>query len=397
MLDSQLKRSLTLPLLIFYGLGTILGAGIYALIGKVAKHAEMATPWAFMLASIVAFFTAMSYAELSSRFPKSGGEALYVRKGFEKLWLSGLTGWLVVITAIVSCAAIANGFAGYLQTFINVPDFIAIITIVILMGLIAFWGIKESAVIAAIITLIEIAGLGLVIVACSSETLQFNQWNKIIPEFDLKTFSGILSGSFIAFYAFIGFEDMANVAEEVKSPEKVMKPAIMIVMFSATLLYLLVAVSVILAVPFSELGESKAPFATVLESKGISADVISVISLIAMVNGILVQIVMSSRVLYGMAKQNTAPQFYARVFSKTKTPHLATLTIVILIIIAAVSLPIETLARATSVVLISIFILVNVSLLLIKYKEKDKRAGSYFWPVMGALLSSLFLLSQVFI
>lgn len=392
--QSELKRAISLPLLIFYGLGTILGAGIYALIGKVAKHAEMAAPWAFMLAALIAFFTAMSYAELSSRFPKSGGEALYVKNGFNLKWLSGLTGWLIVITAVISSAAIANGFAGYLQVFISMPEFISIICIVVLMGAIAFWGIKESALMAAMITLIEIAGLILVIVVCSGEALQSDQWSKMIPEFDIKAMSGILSGSFIAFYAFIGFEDIVNVAEEVKNPEKTMRTAIVIVMLVATTLYVLVALSVTMSVPIDQLAESKAPFATVLKEKGVSEYIITLISLVAMVNGILVQIVMSARVLYGMAKQNTAPQFYAHVYAKTKTPHLATLTIVILVILAALSLPIERLAQATSFVLIIIFILVNLSLLNIKRKEKDKRLRTYIFPVLGAILSALFLLGQ---
>ncbi len=395
---TKLKRSLGPMLIIFYGLGTILGAGIYALIGKVAKHADMSTPWAFLLASFIAFFTAISYAQLSQKYPVSGAEAFYVQKAFHKKWLSIVTGWLIVLTATVSCGALANGFTGYLQTFFSVADWISIVGIVGIIGLIAFWGITESAIVSAIITLIEIAGLIFVMTVCSEKVVEFNNWGAMIPEFSLTHLSGILSGSFIAFYAFIGFEDMVNVAEEVKNPHKTMPYAILTVMLIVTMVYLLVSVSVVAAVPAAQLAASKAPFALVFKQEGYSTHLISTISLIAIVNGILLQIVMSSRVLYGLARQKKAPKLFGNVHAWTQTPHFATLAIVIVVIGMALVLPIETLAQATSGILICIFILVNASLLRIKHKDKDYGLtgfNSILFPLVGVILSSLFLLGQL--
>lgn len=391
----SLKRSLPAYLLILYGLGTILGAGIYALIGKVAKHAEMLSPWAFLLAATVAFFSALSYAELSSRYPVSGGETIYVKKGFHSQRLSGLTGWLIVFMTVVSSAAIANGFSGYLQVFFSVPTPIAIISIVALMGLIAFWGIEESTIIAGIITLIEIGGLLLVIYSCRDDLLQMNNWEKIITDFSVNdSFSKILAGSFIAFYAFIGFEDMANVVEEVKDPVKTMSLAIITVMIIACLLYFFVSMSVIFAVPIKQLAESNAPFATVMQSKGFSKNIISGISLIAMVNGILIQIIMASRLLYGMSKQKLAPALLSHVHSQTHTPVFSTILITLLVIVGSLLLPIETLAKVASFVLLIVFILVNISLVRIKWKEKQRKMFPIIIPIMGFILSILFLGGQ---
>lgn len=396
----KLKRSLSLFLIVFYGLGTILGAGIYALIGKVAKHADMSAPWAFLLASFIAFFTAMSYAQLSQKYPVSGAEAFYVQKAFNKKWLSIITGWLIVITACISCAALANGFSGYLQTFFSIADWITIIAIIGIIALIAFWGITESAILSAVITLIEIAGLIFVMYVCSEKVMTFNKWHTLIPEMSVTHLSGLIAGSFIAFYAFIGFEDMVNVAEEVKNPKKNMPIAILIVMLIVTAVYLLISICVISAVPIAQLAQSKAPFATVFQQQGYSTNIISGISLVAMVNGILLQIVMASRVLYGLANQHKAPKILGSVHSLNQTPHIATLAVALVVISMALLLPIETLAQATSSVLVCVFVLVNASLLYLKHKERDYNVmgfNSILFPIIGLLLTSLFLLAQFFV
>lgn len=165
-----LKRTLTLPLLTFFGLGTILGAGIYVLVGEVAGLAGMHAPLAFVVAAVVASFTAFSYAELAARHPTSAAEAVYVQEGFGRPWLSMLAGALVLFAALASAAALANGFAAYLRLFVDVPAWTAVLAVLLALGALAAWGIHESARAAAVATLIEIGGL-LLVVAVSGESL----------------------------------------------------------------------------------------------------------------------------------------------------------------------------------------------------------------------------------
>ncbi len=216
---TPLKRSLSLILITFYGLGTILGADIYVLVGKVAASAGLYAPIAFLVASLLAGFTAFSYGELSARLPRSAGEAVYVETGLRVRFLSIAVGLLVVSTGIVSTTALANGVVGYLRFFIDVPDWLTITVMVVSLGLLAAWGITESVTAAMLITVLEIGGLLLVIGVAGDGLIQLpERWPDLIPPADGGVWLGILLGAFLAFYAFIGFEDMVNVAEEVKTP-----------------------------------------------------------------------------------------------------------------------------------------------------------------------------------
>src|SRR4030067_3016 len=154
-----LKRSLSLWLITFYGLGTILGAGIYVLIGKVAANAGLYAPVSFLVAALLAGFSAFSSAEPSARFPDSAGEAVYVEEGLHLRGLSILVGGLIILTGIVSAATIANGFVGYLHVFVTIPDSLALSAVVLGLGALAAWGIRESVLAATAITLIEVGGL----------------------------------------------------------------------------------------------------------------------------------------------------------------------------------------------------------------------------------------------
>jgi len=138
-MDQTLKRSIGLPMLTLYGLGTILGAGIYVLVGKVAVTAGLYAPIAFLIAASLAALSGYSYAALSSRFPQSAGEAVYIQQAFGIKWLSTLVGWMVILTGIVSAATISKGFVGYLQVFVPIPDFWAITLLLATMTFLAFW------------------------------------------------------------------------------------------------------------------------------------------------------------------------------------------------------------------------------------------------------------------
>lgn len=395
----KLKRSLSMFLLTFYGLGTILGAGIYALIGQVARHTGMHLPVAFFIASIIAFFTGITYAELSSRFPKSAGAAFYVRQAFNHTLFSGVVGWLIVLTGLVSAATISHAFVGYLQLLVPIPAWLGTSLLILFFGAIAIWGITESAIISMFITIIEVIGLLLLIyVAGTNITDLGNKWQQVFFPATLLEWSGISTGAFIAFYAFIGFEDMVNLAEETKNPEKTLPYAVLLTIILATLLYLLISTITVLAVPLSNLIKSNAPLAQVMTASGYSPNLIIMIALIAVTNGILVQIIMASRLIYGMAHQQNAPRFFTSIHPKTQTPLPASLLVIIAILILALWFPIETLAKMTSTIMLVIFAIIHFTLIIIK-RRPEEQAGSVnfpiFFPIAGMILCVLFLIAQL--
>ena len=398
MTDKRLARNISLPLLVFYGLGTILGAGIYVLVGKIAGASGLLAPLAFLVAAIVAGITALSYCQLVVFIPKSSGESNYVDAAFNQPWLTRTVGLLVVFTGIVSCATLANGFVGYLQSFIEVPKQLAIIAVVSLMTTIALWGIAESLWIAALITIVEIAGLVLVVSYGGSqiELGQFAFSTMLIPS-SFEHLAMVFTGAFLAFYAFIGFEDMVNIVEEVKAPEKNMPRAIVVAMLSATAIYILVAIVAILAMPIADLAASNAPLRSLLELSNPSlGQWISIISLFAIINGVLTQIIMASRVLYGMAKRGKLPSIFAAIHPKTQTPWVATLAIGILVLAFSLALPLVTLASYTSFVVLCVFTLVNISLFKLQGTNQFKSLSLTIpaYPLLGALLCIALLAFQ---
>ncbi|MCK5190834.1 MAG: amino acid permease, partial [Methylococcales bacterium] len=322
-----LTRVITLPLLVFYGVGTILGAGIYSLTGKIAGLSGIYTPVSFLLSALIAVFVAFSYAELSSRYPKSAGEAVYVNQAFAKAWLTALVGWGIVFTGIVSAAVMAHGFHGYLNELTDISLTVSIICYVLFISVIAILGISLSVNIAALITVIEISGIALIIYVCQESLLSLTtRWHEFIPPFSWDIWQPIIFGAFIAFYAFIGFEDMVNIAEEVIEPEKNLPTGIIIALFLTTIIYVLISFAAVLSLPIDKLANHTAPFALIIkENSQVPVSVISLISLIAILNGALIQIVMGSRVLFGMAEQGVAPACFKTIHPETRTPIVATL------------------------------------------------------------------------
>jgi len=385
-----LKRTLNSPVLIFYGLGTIVGAGIYVLVGKVAAASGALLPYAFLLAGFIAAFTALSYSELAARYPQSAGAALYVERAYKRAILSKLVGWLVIFTGVVSAAAIVNGFHGYLSIFITLPPVAVKIGLALVLAAIAAWGIKESAFLITIITLVEIGGL--LYVMFVGITVPSATAIAAAPV-GSTSIAGLLLGSFLAFYAFIGFEDMVNVVEEVKKPRQTLPIAILVSVTLATLLYVLVALVAMHAVPMSELSSSEAPLATLVEKAGIDPSLIAGISLVAVVNGALVQVIMASRVMYGMSRKGLAPEALGHVNSVTQTPVPATVLVVFIVLALALWLPIDILAGLTSFVMLAIFTAVNLGLVVIKRrKEAAEGFAVPIWvPAFGAVLC-LFLI-----
>jgi APA family basic amino acid/polyamine antiporter len=396
---TALNRTLSLPLLTFYGLGTILGAGIYVLIGEVAAAAGTAAPTAFLVAAIVAGFTAFSYAELTSRIPESAGEAAFANAAFHKRPLTALAGWGVVFTGIVSAATVTNGFAGYLQEFVAAPRIPVVTLAVLAMGGIAAWGVTQSVTAAAVVTVIELAGLGLVLSVSSHHLGDLSgRWIETLPTSWSAT-PGLISGAFLAFFAFIGFEDIANMAEETRNPRRNLPLAIVISLIVSTVLYIAVALVAVAAVPLDQLAGNPAPLARILEPDAPWAGrTISLISMVAVINGALIQIVMASRVLYGMAKYRTAPALFHTISPKTQTPLVATAAVTVVILLFATTLHTVALATITSTITLVVFSVVNASLLQIKLSGATTPANATTYPLLvpaaGLVLSVTLLILQ---
>ncbi len=395
----SLKRSVSLTQLTLFGTGTILGAGIYVLIGKVAGEAGFYAPWAFLLAAIIAGFSAFSYAEMSARYPRSAGEAAYVQAAFGRPWLSSFIGWAIIINGLISAATLSSGFVGYFQVFVPWPKVVVVMLPIISLGLLAAWGIGASMKVAVVVTFLEILGLLFIMVIAGDSLLTLPaHWQILMPDLTTSSWISITTGCFLAFYAFIGFEDIVNIAEEVVEPSKNMPIAIILSISIATLFYLIISLIAVLSLPLSDLASSDKPFALLMETRGYSPLLISSISMIAIINGALVQIIMASRVLYGMADQGLAPSWLSRIHSGTQTPVIATFLVTASIIILAISLPIVTLAKSTSFIILSLFALVNLSLLIIKQREPDPlniKTYPVYIPIIGLFLCIGLLVIQM--
>ena len=395
--EPTLDRSIGFVLLTLYGLGTILGAGIYVLVGEVARASGSAAPSAFLLAAVLAGITAFSYAELASRLPRCASEAAYVAAGFRVPTLASAVGWAVIATGIISAATLVRGFVGYLQVLVPFPETGVIVVLVGVLGILAGWGIRVSLLVAGAVTVLEVAGLVLVsIVAGDSLQSLPQRWTSFIPGRELSGWLGVASGAFVAFYAFIGFEDMVNVAEEVQDPRKTLPRSIMVALAVSTILYLLIAVVAVLSLPLDVLAVSAAPLATIVESRGFPPWIMGWIGTLAVFNGALVQFIMASRVLYGLGSQNLAWPVLARVHARTQTPLLATGLISAAILLLALGFSLERLARFTSFVALVVFLMVNASLWRLK---KDDQARPVFRvpnavPVIGILLCSGMIVYQ---
>ena len=399
--NPTLKRSLNLPLLLFYGVGNILGAGIYVLVGEVAGIAGYYAPVAFVVSALIAAITAVTYMELSSRMPKSGGEAVYVDQAFNRPMLSRLVGLLVCFGGIVSSATLSRGFVGYFELFVALPDVVSICLLLLLLGTAAVIGITESVTVATVLTVIEMAGLFLILWVGGDAFLRIpEQMPALIPPLAFAPWVGIIAGAFLAFYAFIGFEDMVNVAEEVKTPQRTVPLAIILAMVICTLLYGAIALVAVLQVEPEVLGEQDAPLAYIYQqATGRAPVVMGLFGLCAIVNGVLIQIIMVSRVLYGMAQQGLLPEVLASVHTRFRTPVRSTVLTVLIILALAVLFPLVTLASITSFAVLLVFVSVNAALFKLKLTTTaapDVVEVPMIFPFLG-MVSSLFLAASSFL
>lgn len=366
---SELKRGMGLFHLTMYGVGLILGAGIYVLIGEAAGFAGDSVWIAFVLGSIVALFAGLSYAELSSIFPKAAAEYTFVKNAFKNNFFAFIIGWLTAITSMIMAATVALGFGGYFSEFLNIPIVISAIALIGILSIINFIGIRESSWTNTIFTVIEAVGLILIIIIgfTISEPEPVNYFESPTG------FTGIILAFVLIFFAFIGFEDMANVAEEVRNPKKVIPRAIILAVMISGIIYVLVSLAVVRVINWEELSLSAAPLADVAE-RGLGTQghiILSGIALFAITNTVLITLVAGSRMIYGMAREKLFPDILAKVHSKTKTPWVAVIVLMLIAIGFSLIGDIVIVANITVFAVVITFAVVNLTVIVLRYTEPD--------------------------
>lgn len=368
----QLNRTLTLPLLVFYGVGVTIGAGIFALIGEILAVSGDQAPLAFLVAGVIAGVTGLSYMQLVRRFPRAGGEAVFVTYalggGFGRV-----AGFGVVVTGTISSAVVSLAFGGYVGSLTGLPTIVGALMILALVALVASFGVRESVLLAAGVTLIEVGTLIVVAIFGLPKLVDAPVLSTVFTASDEGLASPILAGAVVAFFAFIGFEDIANMAEETVDPRRTAPRAIAWTLGISIVVYVVLASIAIVLPERALIVDSDAPMATLFEAiSGRGADVVATVASLAMTNGILVQIVMASRVLYGMANERLLPAPLAplgQVHPRRQTPVRATLAVCSVVAVLVSLVPLGQLARITSLVTLGVFSLVNLALFTIGRRE----------------------------
>ena len=400
MADTALKPAITRTMLLFFIVGDILGGGIYALVGEVGDKVGGAFWTGFVVAGIVAAFTAASYAELVSKYPQAGGAALFVHKAFKLPLLTFLIAFAVVCSGVASAATLATAFGGdYLSEFVDLPTVLVGVVVIGVLSLINFRGIKESVSFNMGCTLIELTGL--VLVAAIGAAFLFDGGGDVGRAFEFKEGEAplllVISGASLAFYALIGFEDSVNVAEETRDAPATFPRTLFLGLGIAGAVYLLVTIIASMAVPTDTLAGSDGPLLEVVQlgPLAMNTKVFSAIALFALVNGALINMVMASRLIYGMGEQRVIPPWFASVHPGRRTPWAGILLSGSLAAVLVVIGDLETLADTTVLLLLLAFVAVHVSVLVLRRTPVDHehfRAWTGF-PILGAL-SCLALIVQ---
>lgn len=364
----SLQRTFGLGALLIYGVGDILGAGIYALIGKVVSESGSSAWASFSIALVTALLTGLAYAELVRRHPKSGGASYFVQVATQRKEAAFIVGWLLLCVSLVSMATLSRAFVGYVKGFgFPLPDAGVIFAFLLVLGLINFKGIRESSTTNMISTAVEVVGLLLVVLA----GVYFLSTAESVPATQTASPIGILEGAALAFYAFIGFEDLANIAEESKNPKKHMPIAIVGSLFAAGSLYVGIGWLAPHVVNPEVLASSSGPLLEVVSVSGLPfpLKIFGVVALFAVANTCLLNFITASRLLYGMAEQKIFPTVFGRVHPGTKTPYISIAAIFPVVFLLATFGELKSLAGTTSILILLVFCATNYSLIRIKKQE----------------------------
>ena len=376
------------------GIGVILGAGIYVIIGEAAGLSSNGLWLSVILAGIVAALTGLSYAELSSRFPEAGAEYVYIEKSFGNT-AAWLTGWLIIVGSIIAAAAVAIGFANYFSALFHTSVSVIAVATLIVCGIILIAGIKETALITILFTVIEASGLILIIF------IGVPYFGSIDYLELTRGLHGVIEAGVLIFFSYIGFENIARLAEETKEPEKNIPRAIILSISITTGIYVLVGVAALSVVSWQELAEAEAPLALI--AARVYGDrlalVLSVIALFSTFNTVLVTLLSGSRLIYGIAAYRALPRIFLSTAEKLQTPWIAIIAVV------GASVPfvflgdLATIANLTNFTIFIIFIMVNASVIYFRYRQPIETGfktplsiGRFpILPFLG-LLAALFML-----
>ena len=369
--STQLNPTITRTMLTVFVIGDVLGAGIYALVGEVGAEVGGAIWASFLLAGALALFTAASYAELVTKYPEAGGAALYIHRAFKQPFFTFVVAFAVMASGVTSAATLATAFGGdYLSEFVELPNVLVGIAFVAVLSLINFRGIKESVGLNLGLTAIELTGLLLVVVIGAA--LLLDGGGDPGRALDFKTGSSVplavLGGGALAFFALIGFEDSVNVAEETKEPSRVYPRALFLGLGVAGTVYMLVTVIASMAVETSKLVESDGPLLEVVDHGplGVPTKLFAAIALFALTNGALINLIMASRIVYGMSNEGIVPAVFGRVHAGRRTPWVAIVFTAALALVLVTLGDLESLADTTVLLLLIVFVCVNVAVLVLR-------------------------------
>jgi APA family basic amino acid/polyamine antiporter len=359
-----LERSLSLWEVTLMSIGIILGAGIYVVIGEAAGLSGNSIWLSFIIAATVAAITGLSYAELSSRFPYAGAEYVYVTNSLGPT-LAWLTGWIIIAGSVIGGATVAMGFSRYFTALFNTPILPIALLILGICGIVLIAGVKETASLTILFTVVEIIGLIIIIVIGIPSIGKVNYLEMA------NGIKGVIEAGVLIFFGYLGFEGITRLAEETKNPEKNIPKAIFISLIITTIIYIFVGISAISVVSSAELANAKAPLALVAER--IFGDrsflILSSIALFSTFNTALVMLLSGSRLVYGMAKQNALPSLFQKVSKKLFTPWPAILVVIFASMIFIFIDDLKTIANLTNFTIFLLFILVNTSLIYFRFKK----------------------------
>ncbi|MFH0949135.1 MAG: APC family permease [Candidatus Aenigmatarchaeota archaeon] len=365
----KLKKDVGLLSAVFYGVGIILGAGIYALLGVGAGMAGNAIWISFAIAAIIATFTGLTYAELSSRYPKEAAEYVYTKHAFNRKMLSFVVEWIFIVIGIISAATVSLGFANYFTHIFGGEVLIVAAVLIALLSILNYIGIKDSARFTILSTIIEMGGLVIIVLI----GIFFFKPDINFFEMPESGFFGVLSATALIFFAYIGFEEVVNVSEETKNAKKIMPRALLISLVISTILYILVSIAAVSVVGWETLATSKAPLTEVAsQAFGVNAGLImSIIALFATSNTVLVTLIVVSRLFYGLANNRSFPHACARI-GKRGTPYISVFLAMALVIAALFIGNLKTVALLTDIGIFTIYILINLSLIFIRFHDKKE-------------------------
>lgn len=392
--EPTLRRSIGPVQLALYGLGSMLGAGIYGLIGKAAGQVGNAVWLAFAVALIAALLTALSYASLGSRYPRAAGAAYVIQRAFGLPMLSFTVGLALVCSGLTSVATQSRVFAANLAALLHLEAiplwWLALGFLLVLAG-VAFRGIRESMWLNVLCTLVEALGLVIVIVAGLSYWGSVDYFEIREPPSGQGEWLLLLQGAVLTFFAFIGFEDTLNVAEECRNPKVTIPFGLMLAMVLAAVLYIAVAITAVSVVPWPDLASAPGPITEVMRraAPALPPIVFTGITLFAVANTALVNYVTASRLLYGMARQGLLPARFGDVHAGRRTPHIAIAALLLIATPLALMGTITELAAATVLLLLLVFAAMNAALFILKRRGTESH-GYFeippFVPALGALV-----------